>query len=197
MKKLISLLMVLFVLGLFSSAFAQTKTAKGQIELGGDVAFGMSTYSVEEGEYLIDNTTDFTLYPRFGYFVIPKLEIEPRLIFSRYSINYKSEDFEDWSFTTLGAIFAVAYNFETAGKMVPFVFGGFGFQTYSSDPKPEKDYETTMILPTVGGGIKAFLTDHGVIRFEAFYERHDKAGGVDKLTSNNFGIRAGVSVFLK
>lgn len=198
MKKLLTLFLVFSFLLLCSSLYAQEmRLNKGQVELGGDVGFGMTSYSWEDGDFFIDNTSTITFYPRVGYFVIPNLEIEPRLIFNYVKWNYEGEGTEDESFTTLGAILNLVYNFEMEGKVIPFVFGGLGFQSYSSDPEPDEDYETTMILPDVGAGIKAFLTDNGVIRAELFYERHDKASGVDKLTTNNFGIRAGFSVFLK
>ncbi len=202
MKKFIPIAILTIALFSLTSAQDDARLAQGQIEFGGDVGFNMTTYSFEDAEYPVDNSTILTLYPRFGYFVIPNLEIEPRLIFSRMATNYTDEfksafDVEDASFTIFGGVLNVVYNFPMEGQVIPFVFAGGGFQTYSSSDEPEDGYETTLILPDAGAGIKAFISDRGVIRAEIFFERHDKAGGVEDLTTNNFGIRAGFSVFLK
>jgi outer membrane protein len=191
MKKLISLLMVLFVLGLFSSSFAQTKTAKGKIEIGGDASVQM--YSQSSDGHKIKSGTLFQLYPRVGYFVIPKLELEPTLIFE--SSSSKPEGGKTSTTTHFGGVFSVSYNFEGATNLVPFLFGGIGF--LSNSITDEESLKTTLILPDIGAGIKYFITEKGVIRAELFYRRLSNAEGCKDLKQNNFGLRAGLSIFLK
>jgi hypothetical protein len=191
MKKLISLLMVFFVLGLFSSSFAQTKTAKGQIEMGGSAALQMYSFSFDGTK--LSSGTVFMIYPRVGFFVIPKLELEPTLLFT--STSSKPEGGKSATATNFGGLFSVSYNFEGATNLVPFLFGGIGFLTNSETDV--ENLKTTMILPDIGAGIKYFITEKGVIRAELFYQRQSNAGGLEKLTYNNFGLRAGFSIFLK
>jgi len=191
MKKLISLLMVFFVLGLFSLSFAQTKTAKGQVEIGGSATLQMISESFDGDK--VGSGTVFAVYPRVGFFVIPKLELEPTLVFE--SMSWKPEGGKSVTATSFGGIFSVSYNFEGASNLVPFLFGGVGFLTNSITDV--EDLKTTMILPDIGAGIKYFITEKGVIRAELFYQRQDNASGLEDVTTNNFGLRAGFSIFLK
>jgi len=197
MKKVVSLLLVVFVFALFSSAFAQEKTAKGQIEIGGRVSFIMSSEKYD-GEKL-GSGSEFMVYPSVGFFVIPKLELEPTLLIA--SSSWKPEGGETSSGTDLGGLLNVAYHFEraTASNLIPFVFAGVGMISHSAKSEGEtvKDLETTMILPDAGAGIKYFITEKGVIRAELFYQRLDKAYGVDKLVETNIGLRAGITLFIK
>lgn len=197
MKKVVSILLAVFVLALFSSAFAQEKTAKGQIEIGGTIS--AYTWSESYDGTKVLSGTEFMVYPSVGYFVIPKLELEPKLL-----VNYSSEKPKGGktsSTTNLGGIFNVAYHFEGAikGNAIPFVFAGIGILSNSakSDGETVKDLKTTMILPDAGVGLKYFITEKGVIRAELYYQRLDKAYGVDKLVETNIGLRAGITLFLK
>jgi hypothetical protein len=197
MKKVVSLILVVFVLALFSSSFAQEKTAKGQVEIGGTVSFYVSSESYDGNK--AGSGSEFMVYPSVGYFIIPKLELEPKLLIV-YS-SWKPEGGKTSSTSNFGGILNFAYHFEgaTQGNMVPFVFAGIGVLSNSEkiDGETVKDLKTTMILPDAGGGIKYFITEKGVIRAEVFYQRLSKAYGVDKLTESNIGLRAGVSLFLK
>jgi hypothetical protein len=197
MKKVVSILLVVLVLALFSSAFAQDKTAKGQIEIGGRVSFIMTSEKFD-GEKL-GSGSEFTVYPSVGFFVIPKLELEPTLL-----INYSSskpDGGKTSSESNMGGLLNVAYHFEGAvkGNAIPFVFLGVGIVSHSAKDNGEtvKDLKTTMVLPDAGVGLKYFITEKGVIRAELFYQRLDKAYGVDKLVETNIGLRAGISLFLK
>ncbi len=60
-----------------------------------------------------------------------------------------------------------------------------------------KDLKTTMIFPSFSAGIKTFLTEKGALRSEIFYQRWTNTAGIEDLTTDNFGINTGLSVFLK
>jgi len=197
MKKVAVIMLAIFVVAAFSTAFAQDKTAKGQIELGGRVSFYMTSEKYD-GEK-VGSGSEFTLYPSVGYFIIPKLELEPTLLINSWS--WKPEGGETSSRRNFGGLLNVAYHFEraTPSDLIPFVFLGVGMVSHSGKNNGEtvEDLKTTMILPDAGVGIKYFLTEKGVLRAELFYQRLDKAEGVDKLTDTNIGLRAGISIFLK
>ena len=192
MKKLFAVMMVLALVVLlpFSLASsAEEKTAKGRVELGGNVGFTHSSY---EG----GSITDIAVMPRLGYFVIPKLELEPTLLVSNTS--YSPDGGDSYSGTEFGLIFNVAYHFESASesKLVPFIFAGLGFASYSGDYYGD-DTEMSMIMPDVGGGVKYFITNSALIRGEAFWEHVTNESGMKDNDADHFGIRAGVSIFVK
>jgi hypothetical protein len=192
MKKLcvVMVILTLVVFLPFSLASsAEEMTAKGRIELGGNVAFTHSSY---EG----GSTTDITVMPRLGYFVIPKLELEPTLLVSNTS--YSPDGGDSYSGTEFGLVFNVAYHFESASesKLVPFIFAGLGFASFSGDLYPQ-DAKTSMIVPDAGGGIKYFITNSALIRGEAFWEHVTNESGMKDNDADHFGIRAGVSIFVK
>lgn len=199
MKKVVAILLAVFVLATFSTVLAAEaeKTAKGKVEIGGTVSayFWSESYDGDK----VYSGTEFMVYPSVGFFVIPKLELEPKLLVNFYS--EKPEGGKTSSNTNLGGIFNVAYHFEGAmqGNAVPFVFAGIGILSNSakSDGESVKDLKTTMILPDAGVGIKYFITERGTIRAEIYYQRLDKAYGVDKLVETNIGLRAGLTLFVK
>ena len=85
MKKVVAILLAVFVLAAFSTVFAAdvVKTAKGQIELGGSVSFMLGSEKYDGNK--VGSGSEFTVYPRVGYFIIPKLELEPTML-----IDYSS-----------------------------------------------------------------------------------------------------------
>jgi hypothetical protein len=197
MKKVSMIIMILVAVSFVPLNFAFSageKTAKGRIEVGGDFGFDRSSVSYDG---LDITSTTISVMPRIGYFVIPKLAIEPKLMIVNTSESSDPEIFENYSATHLGAVLNVAYHFEGKGesKYVPFIFGGFGFVSHSGDVG-EAD-EMTMILPDLGGGIKIFVTNDALIRGELFYTRSSNAGGVKDADGSDFGLRAGVSIFVK
>lgn len=192
MKKISLIVMILLAVSFvpLNFAFSQgEKTAKGRIELGGSISFTNTSY---KDAYSI---REISLMPRIGYFVIPKLALEPQLLIQNYSVNPEVGD--DYSETNFGGIFNAAYHFErkSESKYVPFIFGGFGFISHSGDVGAAD--EMTMILPDVGGGIKVFVTNDAVIRAELYYMRVSNALGVKDLDASEIGLRAGVSIFVK
>jgi hypothetical protein len=191
MKKVSMIIMILLAVSFvpLNFAFSQgEKTAKGRIELGGSISFTNTSY---DG----GSIREISLMPRIGYFVIPKLALEPHLLIQNYSVN--PEVGEGYSETNFGGIFNAAYHFErkSESKYVPFIFGGFGFISHSGDVGDAD--QMTMILPDVGGGIKVFVTDAAVIRAELYYMRLSNASGVKDLDASEIGLRAGVSIFVK
>jgi hypothetical protein len=204
MKKVAAILLAVFVLVSFSTVFAAEaeKTAKGQIEIGGMLSAYMwsESYSGDDEFYTEYKGTDVMLYPSVGYFVIPKLEIEPKLLVNFSSYKPK-KDGKTSSMTNLGGILNVAYHFEGAmdSKVIPFVFAGVGILSNSAKDYGEtvKDLKTTLIAPDAGVGIKYFITERGTIRVEGYIQRLDKAEGIDKLVETDFGLRGGITLFLK
>jgi len=191
MKKVSLIIMILLAVSFvpLNFAFSQgEKTAKGRIELGGTVDFTRTSYENF-------SSTDISVLPGIGYFVIPKLSLEPKLLISHTS--YSPDEGEGISATHFGAIFHAVYHFERAGesKYVPFLFGGAGFVSHSGDVGDAD--QMTMILPDVGGGIKIFVTNDAVIRAALYYQRASNAGGVKDADASEFGLRAGVSIFVK
>ncbi len=167
---------------------AGEKTAQGRTELGGDFYFVHSSY--EDG-----SITQLIISPRVGWFVGPGLALEPRFLMAHQTESPEGE--EDYSVTDFGAIFNVAYHFEgTSGSdYVPFLFGGIGFVTHGGDVGVAD--EMTLIFPDIGGGFKFFITDHALLRTEFFYQHVSNALGWEDLDADEFGLRAGVSIFVK
>ena len=191
MKKVFLMLLVLFLastMPLGSTCFAGDKTDQGRTEFGGDFYFVHSAY-----EHV--SVTNLTISPRFGWFISPGLALEPRFLLVHQTIN--PEGGNDYSATDFGAIFNVAYHFEgrSESHYVPFLFAGIGFVSHFGDVGPYDEW--TMILPDMGAGVKFFFTDHAVFRAELFYQHVSNALGLEDLDADEFGLRAGVSIFIR
>jgi hypothetical protein len=193
MKKVSLIIVILLAVSLIPLNFAFSqgeKTAKGRIELGGDVGFLHESYkykSESEG-----SVTQLSIMPRVGYFVIPKLAVEPTLII----IHTSWGDGGSYSTTNFGALLSVAYHFEgkSEAKFVPYVIGGAGFLSHSGYGDNNK---MSLIAPHVGGGIKFFFTNTALIRAELFYEHVTNESGIKDYEADEFGLTAGVSIFVK
>jgi hypothetical protein len=111
MKKLMAFLVVTLFLG---GMFAAAGPIDGKkFEFGTAVSFMLVS---EEGE-----STGYLNVPvRFGWFVWKGLEIEPEFMVT-FPIG---EDAGDTGYQLLGHL---TYNFQTSGKIVPFIGGGVGF----------------------------------------------------------------------
>jgi hypothetical protein len=191
MKK-VSLLIMILLAASFAprkpALSAVDKTAKGRIELGGSVSLNYTSYE----NYSI---RVISIMPSLGFFVIPKLALEPRFLLLHESTSHSV--LPDYSATDFGAIFNVVYHFEGKGEsdIVPFIFGGLGFVTHSGDVGGAD--QVTMVLPDIGGGFKVFFTNEATMRAELFYQRVFNAHGWKDVDADELGIRAGVSIFVK
>ena len=58
------------------------------------------------------------------------------------------------------------------------------------------DYETTLMIPALGAGLRVFLSDSASLNFEAYYNYQTNALFVEDISGHAFGLRAGFSVFL-
>jgi hypothetical protein len=194
MKKVSLIIMILLAVSFvpLNFAFSQgEKTAKGRIELGGNVDFIHESYKYKSES--LGSVTQLSIMPRVGYFVIPKLAVEPTLLISHTSWG----DGTSYSTTNFGALLDVAYHFEgkSEAKFVPYVIGGAGFLSHSGDVGDNN--KMSLIAPHVGGGIKFFFTNTALIRAELFYEHVTNEGGVKDEKGDEFGLTAGVSIFVK
>jgi hypothetical protein len=191
MKKALVMFAALLLSSVVPLSFASSageKTAEGRTELGGDFHFISSSY---EGASI----TSLALTPRIGLFVSPGVAFEPKLLLVHQTIN--PDRGGSYSATDFGTILNVAYHFEGRGESdyVPFIFGGVGFVTHSGDVGPNDEW--TIILPDIGGGIKVFFTNSALLRAEIFFQNVTNANGVEDSDATEFGLRAGVSVFVK
>jgi len=166
-----------------SSGGSVEKTAKGRIELGGNIDFDHQSF---DG----GSASGLTIAPRVGYFIKPKWELEPTVLISHSS-------FGDYSSSSFGLLFDVAYHFEKSSdaKYLPYLIGGLGFISYGGDVGDNDNM--SMVLPHLGGGIKYFFTNTALIRTELFFEHVTNAGGAEDASANDFGLTAGVSIFIK
>jgi hypothetical protein len=156
--------------------------------LGGDFYFTHTSYE----NY---STTNLVFMPRVGFFVSPGLAIEPRFLIIHQSVDWEYGG--DASATDFGMIFNLAYHFEgkSESDYVPFVFGGVGFVTHSGDVGSAD--ELTMVLPEIGGGVKFFFSKYALLRAELYFQNVTNANGYEDNDATEFGLRAGVSIFVK
>jgi hypothetical protein len=167
---------------------AEERAAAGKMEVGGDIYASYHSYKATA-------ITTFTLMPRVGLFVMPGLEVEPKILILFKNISPHGNR-EDSSKTDIGGMLSLAYHFELkrGSKFIPFVFGGIGFVNHAGDVG--EDDEVTLVMPDVGLGLKAFLTNSALIRMELFYQHLSNAYGKKDREVNEGGLRGGVSIFL-
>jgi len=131
---------------------------------------------------------------RVGIFVVAGLEIEPEfttLISGRsnslYAINAN-----------------LCYNFETPGRVVPFVLAGYGFaNTIPVVNLPTFETQNTVNILNLGAGMKFHFTSRVALRLEyrfQSYSGHEpfylsSGFGTNDLSVQEQTIQVGISVF--
>lgn len=131
------------------------------------------------------------LNPKWGFFVTKQLEVEPGMLFQLLSVETPGE--RRHTTTSGGGTFNLSYNFEGLDNSIPFISGGLGFLMNTD----AVDDETTMIFPYIGAGVKSFLTEKAALRSEIFYQHWTNTGGIENFTTDNIGVSASLSVFLR
>lgn len=171
---------------------------KGALEIGGTVGFDMQSWKHKDADDPSLKYTTVTIMPSVGKFFSDNLEVEVMPILSMEKVKYPMLDDYSETYTNFGAVVRGAWHFVGESNMVPYVAVGVGMLTNSisySDDTEEPDLETSMLLPEVAAGIKAFLSERVAIKAEAFFDMTTNAGGAKDVTNTEFGVRAGVTAF--
>ena len=171
---------------------------KGALEIGGTIGFDMQSYKHKDADEASVKYTDVSIIPSVGKFFSDNLEVEVMPIVVISKAKYPMQD--DYSVTTsqFGGVVRGAWHFVGESNMVPYVAVGVGFLSNSvsySDDTPEPDLKTSMLLPEVAGGIKAFLSERVALKIEAFFDLTTNAGGAEDVKNTEFGLRGGVTAF--
>ncbi len=126
-----------------------------------------------------------------GYSATPVFQLVLGLGVSRGSESPKGYEDESWHAVTV--MVGTTMNVPTSTNVVPFLGFGVGMITYGGER-----YGTTTgyVLPSISGGIRAFVSSSGSVNFSLGYTRVTNLGGWEDLTSTSFGASAGVSVYL-
>jgi hypothetical protein len=170
---------------------AQDFGKKGVIETGGTISFSSIT-SVSDGETADESTTIFSLQPAIGYFIVDGFEIGLAPAFTSLSSG-------DNTTSMFGIFLAPAYNFNTGGKVYPFIEGRIGYNTVNTD-----DGQTDQTLSGLSyggrGGIKVQLGGSSLLNLGVEYmlitlNPEDWEG--DRNGVNYLAVSAGWTVFFR
>ena len=179
MKKFYAFLAALVFLG---ATFAVAQPVAGKkFEFGTSLSF--STFKFSDSS---DSQTILTIPVRFGYFIWKGLELEPELMLVK---------FED-SDVTYNLSANLAYNFKTAGKIVPFVLAGAGIgNAFAVGPYMEGGSGLSAFLLNFGGGAKFLIGNSGAVRVEYRFTRNHLSEDEFSDDLNYHQILVGVSLF--
>ena len=107
-----------------------------------------------------DSTTIFNLHLRLGVFLWKGLQLEPEILLTVPENDY-GED-------TTGVIFVgnILYNFNIAGKVVPFILAGAGYGNAQKLLSWAADWDAGISVLNFGLGIKYFLSPSAALRID-------------------------------
>lgn len=161
MKKLCVFLAVLLFLG---ATFAVSQPVPGKkFEFSTAFSFASMKSSGDTESY-----TFLSLPLRVGYYIWKGLEFEPELILMKF-------DDSDAAYNLNGNL---SYNFNTSGRLKPFLLAGAGFGNgVAYGAIVEGDTSINATLLNFGGGIKYVIGTAGAIRLEYRYTHNELAEG--------------------
>ena len=161
MKKLCVFLAVLLFLG---ATFAVSQPVPGK-KFEFSTAFSFASMKFSEDT---ESTTILSLPLRVGYYIWKGLEFEPELILMKF-------DDSDAAYNLNGNL---SYNFNTSGRLKPFLLAGAGFGNgVAYGAIVEGDTSINATLLNFGGGIKYVIGTAGAIRLEYRYTHNELAEG--------------------
>lgn len=127
-----------------------------------------------------------------GYSVTPVFQILGGLGVSRSSESFKG--YEDESRHAVTLIAGMTLNVPMPSDVVPFVGIRVGMISYGGDGYGSS---TGYVVPSISGGIRAFVSRSASVNFSLGFTRVTNLGGWEDLTSTSFGASAGVSIYLR
>jgi outer membrane protein len=190
MKKLIFTLCVVL-----ASAGAFAQIGQGTIMIGGSFGANFQTekYKLSGNTQTVGKTTEITLTPQVGYFVIDNLAVGAGISLASYS--FKPDGGGDKSTST-------AFAFQPFGRYYfNNIFGELALGIGAGNSKTGGDIDSKFGLFTwsLGAGYAAFLNDHVAIEPKLGYmsvTQKDKDSDVKDINSGLF-ISVGIQVYLR
>lgn len=198
MKKAIFTLAV--ILAGITSSFAQFE--QGRMLVGGTVGFSSTTSKSESGSNSITwgNTTEISLAPQFGYFVIDNLAIGAGLDVSLSSFKPDDDD-NDSEYSATGVQFQPFVRYYLPAKV--FFQGNFGLgsakyeETYLGDTDEEKYGLSSWSL---AAGYAIMLNDNVAIEpmlgYGSTTTKYKDSDPEEKDIDSGLFIRVGIQVYL-
>ena len=171
-----------------TGAAHSAQLSKGTFELEPTAQFFHQSFSFSGND--AGSITNLSLLATLGYFTSPALE----LIGSPVITHQSSDDpvFGTISGTSFGLLAGLRYNFEVTGNVVPFLEGAVGVEKFSGDVGGS---EASFVAPEIGAGIRVMVGSAAAVNIAGVYAHVASAEGVQDLSSNNFSLSLGVSVF--
>jgi opacity protein-like surface antigen len=179
MKKALVILTVFFFLG---GLVAAAQPAGKKWEVGGSISFTSFKFSGAE-----ESDSVFNLPVRVGYFIWQGLEIEPEVMYTKFSGSDAG-----WLLSA-----NVAYNFKMSHPILPFILGGVGFGngfTYAG--VAEGDPDLNAFVYQFGVGAKFLIGSSAAFRLEYRFSHNrltEEGFTPENLNAHQFLL--GVSVF--
>ena len=177
---------VLAVLSLAPPARAD-KLTKGTWELEPSAQFFHQSFSISGSSAGSQST--LALLAGIGYCASDLVEVIASPVVTHQSFD---DTFSTTTATSFGLLAGVRFNFTTEGSVVPFVGGALGVQKFSGDLGGGN---ASFILPRIEAGIRLMVGRTAAIVFAGNYQHENTAAGVKDLSSNDFTLSAGVSIF--
>ncbi len=183
-------LLVTVVLALFLVAPCMAgRLDTGMVELSLSGSHTGASYSYDGTS--LGSASSSELSTSVGYSVTPVVQILGGLGVSRGSESPKGYEDESWHAVTL--IAGMTLNVPTPSDAVPFVDIRLGMISYGGDGFGGS---TGYVLPSISGGVRAFISGSASVNFGVGYTRVTNLGGWEDLVSTSFGASAGVSIYL-
>jgi len=179
MKKLCVFLAALLFLG---ATFAMSQPVPGKkFEFSTAFSFTSMKFSGDTG-----SDSFLSLPLRVGYYIWKGLEFEPELMLMKFEGS-------DAAYNLNGNL---SYNFNTSGRLKPFLLAGAGFGNgVAFGALVEGDTDVNATLLNFGGGVKYVIGTSGAIRLEYRYT-HNRLSDVDFAeTVNLHQFFIGVALF--
>jgi len=161
-----------------------TDLARGTIELEPNAQFLSQSFSFS-GESGSTTVTTLSMLATLGWFMNDQFELVGSPV-----VTYQS--FESVNGTSFGLLAGARFNFKSQGNIIPFVGAAVGLEKFSGDLYGT---DVAFTAPRVEAGMRFMMGGVASVNFAGIYQHETTAQGIKDLSSNDFALSVGVSVF--
>ena len=175
-------LMTLVAVTLTPAARAGT-LGSGTTEFTPSVAFNRSTFTPAGGG-TSGSTTHLNLSGQIGRCLTDRLELGGGLLYQRRGETGTSRN-------ALGASGGATLNFATEGSVVPFLSGGVGVLSYSTQGSSDR----ALLLPMVRAGFRTLMGEGRSVNVSIGFQHEANSKSTVEKDANMLDVGVGLSLF--
>ena len=130
-----------------------------------------------------------------GYFVTSIFEVFGDFTYT-YAKTSRENGATDLAQSRVGGLVGIIANFHSTQSVMPFVSIAAG-PIWNARTPEELPHKTTIVAPSIDAGVRVLVSRLASLNFSGYYQHERYAYGQEDTDADKFGVRFGISLFLR